>query len=209
MAQPRSDPIHRRNRRAQPRNRLFLVRQDQVACGLVGLADIDLVDKIAMVWYCLGEDRFARQGVTTAALQQLAHVAFTEFGLASCMAGSWKITIRLAGSWKRQVFRNADASEILPYHRADRSPESISIVLLPRHDLLFLCLPGPVTQLGHSCLVFNRLVPLRDKKSTGTTFLRNRRAITPFQRWAYLGRPDHKHMCGVQVAKFPSHGFYP
>ena len=82
-----------RNREATPsiiaiavrnrRNRLFLVRQENVACGLVGLADIDAADRMAMVWYFLGEDQFAGQGVTTSALQQLARLAFAELGLAS------------------------------------------------------------------------------------------------------------------------------
>ena len=33
------------------RNRFFLARADGVPCGLVALAEWDIVDKIAMIWY--------------------------------------------------------------------------------------------------------------------------------------------------------------
>jgi RimJ/RimL family protein N-acetyltransferase len=74
--------IAARNRK----NRLFLVRSDGEPCGLVGLADIDLADHTAMVWYLLGEARYARRGVTSDAVRQMADVAFREMGLASVYA---------------------------------------------------------------------------------------------------------------------------
>ena len=68
------------------KNRLFLVRFESKACGLVGLADIDLADRTAMVWYLLGEDLIARRGVTSDALRQMVRVAFGEMGMASVYA---------------------------------------------------------------------------------------------------------------------------
>jgi len=68
------------------KNRLFLVRFNGEACGLVGLADIDAVDRLAMVWYILGEARFSSKGVTSAAVRQVARIAFDEMGLACVYA---------------------------------------------------------------------------------------------------------------------------
>jgi RimJ/RimL family protein N-acetyltransferase len=78
QATPSLVAIAARNRR----NKLFLVRSDGSACGLVALADIDLGDRNAMVWYLLGEARFAGQGITSAGLRLAAHWAFDHLGLA-------------------------------------------------------------------------------------------------------------------------------
>src|SRR5215472_16073992 len=63
------------------KNRLFLVRFQREAAGLTGLADIDLTDRTAMVWYLLGEQRFASRGITSEAVRQTAQVAFTEMNI--------------------------------------------------------------------------------------------------------------------------------
>jgi len=68
------------------RNKLYLVRHESVPCGLVGLADIDPADRIAMVWYFLGDERLKGQGIVPAAVRQLTRVAFTEISLASLYA---------------------------------------------------------------------------------------------------------------------------
>jgi RimJ/RimL family protein N-acetyltransferase len=74
--------IASRNRR----NRLFLVRYNQEPCGLAALADIETADRTAMVWYLLGEETLAGRGITSAAVRQLARIAFEELELASIYA---------------------------------------------------------------------------------------------------------------------------
>lgn len=68
------------------KNSLFLVRWNGEPCGLVGLADIDMADRVAMVWYLLGDERLAGKGVTPEAVRQLAGLAFGQMGLASLYA---------------------------------------------------------------------------------------------------------------------------
>jgi RimJ/RimL family protein N-acetyltransferase len=68
------------------RNRLFLVRHDDEPCGLVGLADIEIVDRTAMVWYFLGDDKLSGQGIISEAVRELARVAFGQLALASLYA---------------------------------------------------------------------------------------------------------------------------
>jgi RimJ/RimL family protein N-acetyltransferase len=68
------------------RNRLFLVRHDGDPCGLVSLADVDSVDRTAMVWYALGEPTHAGHGVSSAAVLQLVHLAFDQMQLQSIYA---------------------------------------------------------------------------------------------------------------------------
>lgn len=68
------------------RNRLYLVRHESSPCGLVGLADIDPADRIAMVWYLLGDDRLKGRGIVSEAVRQLTRLAFSELSLASLHA---------------------------------------------------------------------------------------------------------------------------
>jgi RimJ/RimL family protein N-acetyltransferase len=68
------------------RNRIFVVHYRGQACGLACLADIDTLDRTAMVWYLLGEPSLAGQGVTSEAVRQLARVAFREMALESVYA---------------------------------------------------------------------------------------------------------------------------
>lgn len=79
---PKMLAITVRNRK----NRLFLVRFEGEPCGLVGLAEIDLADHLAMAWYLLGEDHLARRGITSEALRRLTKIAFGEMGMASIYA---------------------------------------------------------------------------------------------------------------------------
>lgn len=68
------------------RNQLYLVRSESVSCGLVGLAEIDLADRIAMVWYLLGDERLKGRGIISEAVRQLARLAFEDLSLSSLHA---------------------------------------------------------------------------------------------------------------------------
>ena len=68
------------------RNRLFLVRHDGEPCGLVSLADVDSVDKTAMVWYAIGEPQHLGQGVSSDAVLQLVRHGFECLRLESIYA---------------------------------------------------------------------------------------------------------------------------
>jgi RimJ/RimL family protein N-acetyltransferase len=68
------------------RNRLFLVRDGGAACGLVALADWEPADRVAMVWYALGETNLGGKGVITTALKQLVALAFRDLEIESLYA---------------------------------------------------------------------------------------------------------------------------
>lgn len=68
------------------RNQLFLVRHGGKPCGLVALADIDPVDRVAMVWYLLGDQSLAGKGITSEAVRQASQHAFAKLNLASVYA---------------------------------------------------------------------------------------------------------------------------
>lgn len=76
------------------RNCLFLVRCDDRPCGLVALAELDVVDRIAMVWYALGEGALAGRGIMTEAVTQLVRHAFQVNGLQSVYA--WTMANNIA-----------------------------------------------------------------------------------------------------------------
>ena len=69
-----------------PKNRFFLVRCNRQACGLAALADIDLADGTAMVWYFLGESAFSKRGIGSEAVKQLVRKSFQELKLQSLYA---------------------------------------------------------------------------------------------------------------------------
>src|SRR6267378_2046830 len=69
-----------------PRNRFFLVRCNGQACGLAALADIDLADGTAMVWYFLGDSAFSKRGIGSEAVKQLVRKSFQELKLQSLYA---------------------------------------------------------------------------------------------------------------------------
>ena len=68
------------------RNQLFIVRNEGQACGLVALADIDPVDRVAMVWYVLGDQTLGGKGITSEAVRQASHFAFSKLNLACVYA---------------------------------------------------------------------------------------------------------------------------
>jgi RimJ/RimL family protein N-acetyltransferase len=88
------------------RNKLFLVRHESTACGLVGLSEIDTADKIGMVWYFLGDDALKGRGIISEAVRQLAQLAFREIPLMSLFA--WIMEDNLAS---RRVLEKAGFRE--------------------------------------------------------------------------------------------------
>lgn len=89
------------------RNRLFLVKHQGQACGLVGLADIDQGDRTGMVWYVLGEHALSSRGIMTDAVKQLVKTAFVEFGLASLYAWIMEDNLRSRRVLEKAGFREA------------------------------------------------------------------------------------------------------
>jgi len=63
------------------RNRLFLVRSDATPCGVVALADIEVADRLAMVWYLMGDAAFTGRGIISDALSQIVAFGFDELAL--------------------------------------------------------------------------------------------------------------------------------
>jgi RimJ/RimL family protein N-acetyltransferase len=89
------------------RNRLFLVREEGHACGLVGLADLDTGDRTAMLWYVLGDDRMAGRGITSEAVRHLASVSVRDLGLASLYAWVMEDNIASIRVMEKAGFRHA------------------------------------------------------------------------------------------------------
>ena len=89
------------------RNRLFLVRYDSHPCGLVGLADIDEIDRTAMIWYLMGQDQYGGKGVISQAVGQAVAWGFTNLGLASVYAWIMAGNERSRKVLERNGFRGA------------------------------------------------------------------------------------------------------
>jgi len=89
------------------RNRLFLVRTDGNPSGLVALADIDLPDGTAMVWYALGDLQLAGRGVTSRAVRLVAEVAFNSLGLSSLHAWIMEDNVPSRRVLQKSGFRDA------------------------------------------------------------------------------------------------------
>jgi len=113
-----------------PRNRMFVVLYHDQPCGLACLADIDLLDKSAMIWYFLGEPKLAGSGITSSAVRQLARFAFQEMGLGSLYAWvmednnrSQRVLQKAGFAWAGRI-RNASRS-------GERQVDRIYFDLLP------------------------------------------------------------------------------
>lgn len=89
------------------KNRLFLVRFEGAPCGVVSLADIDLVDHTAMVWYVLGEDAAGGRGITTNAVRQVVERSFEELHLSSIYAWIMEDNVRSRRVLEKAGFREA------------------------------------------------------------------------------------------------------
>lgn len=68
------------------KNRLFLVSHLGVPCGIVGLSDIEPLDRTAMLWYLLGDSQLAGKGIISDAVSSLLGIAFGELDLRSIYA---------------------------------------------------------------------------------------------------------------------------
>lgn len=69
-----------------PKNRFYLIRVSGQACGLIALADIDIADATAMIWYFLGGSEFSRRGIASEAVKQVVRKSFQELKLQSLYA---------------------------------------------------------------------------------------------------------------------------
>jgi RimJ/RimL family protein N-acetyltransferase len=114
------------------RNRFFLVRHDGAPCGLVALADWDAVDKVAMVWYVLGEPALGGRGVITEALRELVRAAFDTLGIESLHAWIMADNDRSRRVLEKNGFREAGRFRLATVHNGRRLDR---IYLdLPRQD---------------------------------------------------------------------------
>ena len=68
------------------KNRLFVVNNNALPSGIVGLSNINKLDKTAMVWYILGDHSLLRKGVTSKGVSCLVDFAFNEMKLFSLYA---------------------------------------------------------------------------------------------------------------------------
>ena len=89
------------------KNRLFLVRYNGQPCGLSALADINMADKTAMVWYVLGEQNLSGRGIASDAIGQLARLSFDQIGLASVYAWIMQDNMASQRVLQRAGFREA------------------------------------------------------------------------------------------------------
>jgi len=89
------------------KNRLFLVRYNGQPCGLIALADIDMADKTAMMWYVLGEQTLSGRGITSDAVGQLARLSLDQMGLASVYAWTMEDNTGSKRVLQKAAFREA------------------------------------------------------------------------------------------------------
>jgi len=102
------------------RNRFFLVRSDGVPHGLVALADWDAVDKIAMIWYALGDPVSSGRGVITQAVQELVRVAFDSLGIEALHAWIMEDNERSRRVLEKNGFREAGRLRLAAVHNGCR-----------------------------------------------------------------------------------------
>ena len=126
------------------RNRLFLVRNDDAPCGLAALAEIETLDRTAMVWYFLGEESLSGQGVTSAAVRELSRFAFGQLGLLSLYA--WVMEDNVAS---QKVLRHVG------FREAGRIRQSACSGDRQVDRIYFDLVPGEI-HVGHE-------VPLQDR----------------------------------------------
>ena len=98
------------------RNRIYVIRHNNAACGLVGLSDIDLVDSTGMIWYLRGERHLSGGGVTTHAVRAAVRRSVDELGLVSIYA--WIMEDNLPS---RRVLEKAGFREVGRIRQAARS----------------------------------------------------------------------------------------
>jgi RimJ/RimL family protein N-acetyltransferase len=87
------------------KNRIFLIRFSGQPCGLIGLAEIDVADATAMIWYLLGESTLSSKGVVSEAVKQVARKSFQELKLRSIYAWVMEDNIASARVLQKAGFR--------------------------------------------------------------------------------------------------------
>jgi len=112
------------------RNKLYMVRHDAVSCGLVGLADFDPADRIAMVWYILGEERLKGRGIISEAVRQLAQLAFSELSVASLYAWIMEDNVASRRVLEKSGFRECGRFRNAAYSNG-RQVERVYFDLIP------------------------------------------------------------------------------
>ncbi|MHA1410648.1 MAG: GNAT family N-acetyltransferase [Candidatus Odinarchaeia archaeon] len=90
-----------------PSNKWFLTRYNNKPCGLVALADLDTLDRTAMVWALLGESVLGGKGITSEALKLLISYSFDHLGLASLYAWVMDGNIASLRMFEKAGFRRA------------------------------------------------------------------------------------------------------
>ena len=68
------------------KNRVWLSMYKGEPCGVVGIADLDLLDHTGMAWYFLGDTSLSGKGITSEALKRMTAEAFKDLRLRSLYA---------------------------------------------------------------------------------------------------------------------------
>lgn len=68
------------------KNCLYIAVVDEVPCGITALADIEQLDRTAMLWYLLGNRALQGRGVMTKAVRMFVERVFREKGFESLYA---------------------------------------------------------------------------------------------------------------------------
>jgi RimJ/RimL family protein N-acetyltransferase len=102
------------------RNRFFLVTSDGAPCGLVALADWDAVDKIAMIWYALGDPASGGRGVITEGVRQLVRMAFDTLGIDALHAWIMEDNDRSRRVLEKNGFRESGRLRSAAVHNGKR-----------------------------------------------------------------------------------------
>jgi RimJ/RimL family protein N-acetyltransferase len=89
------------------KNRVFLVYWNGRPVGLTALADIDVVDATAMVWYFLGDPTLAGKGIVSSAVMQMAKKCFQELNLKSLYAWAMENNLASTKVLEKAGFRKA------------------------------------------------------------------------------------------------------
>ena len=116
------------------RNVFYQVEHDGRVCGLVAFSDFEPTDRVAMIWYVLGDRSLAGRGVTTAAVRQMCDVGFRELGLASIWAMVFAPNLASLRVLRKAGFQDAGCI---------RQSERIDGAQVDR--MLFDLLPGELT----------------------------------------------------------------
>ena len=87
------------------KNRIFLIRFSGQPCGLIGLAEIDVADATAMIWYFLGDSALSSKGIVSEAVKQVTRKSFKELKLQSLYAWIMEDNVASAGVLKKAGFR--------------------------------------------------------------------------------------------------------